>query len=68
MVTGEAKHHERLAALACGVGLIVAGHAETEHVVLKEVAVSLQKALDAIQCKVPVIYDQSKTITHRIYR
>jgi dinuclear metal center YbgI/SA1388 family protein len=68
LVTGEAKHHERLAALACGVGLIVAGHAETEHVVLKEVAVSLQKALDAIQCKVPVIYDQSKTITHRIYR
>lgn len=65
LVTGEAKHHERVAAQEAGLGLIVAGHAETEQVVLPKVAASLQTALDAVQCKLPVIYEKDSAVTRR---
>ena len=65
LVTGEAKHHERVAAQEAGLGLIVAGHAETEQVVLPKVAASLQTALDAVQCKLPIIYEKDSAVTRR---
>ena len=53
------------AAQEAGLGLIVAGHAETEQVVLPKVAASLQTALDAVQCKLPVIYEKDSAVTRR---
>lgn len=43
-VTGEMKHHERLEAQGCGLDVILAGHAETEQVVLEP----LKKRLEAM--------------------
>lgn len=42
-VTGEMKHHERLEAQACGLDVIIAGHAETEFVVLEGLRKRLEK-------------------------
>ena len=43
-VTGEMKHHERLEAQACGLDVIIAGHAETEDVVLQPLQRQLKAA------------------------
>ena len=43
-VTGEMKHHERLEAQACGLDVIIAGHAETENVVLQPLQMRLESA------------------------
>lgn len=43
-VTGEMKHHERLEAQACGLDVIIAGHAETENVVLQPLQMRLEAA------------------------
>lgn len=43
-VTGEMKHHERIEAQGCGMHVIIAGHEETEKVVLEP----LKKRLEAL--------------------
>lgn len=68
LITGEAKHHERLLAKYLGICLIVAGHAETEQIVLPCIASTLQKKLYAVQCKVPVVCHADNLVTGRIYR
>lgn len=64
LVTGEAKHHQRVHACERGLGLIVAGHAETEQVVLHAIAAALQTALNKIQYNLPVIFEENSAVTH----
>lgn len=45
-LTGEMKHHERIEAQGLGLCVIIAGHEETERVVLQPLAETLRKALD----------------------
>jgi dinuclear metal center YbgI/SA1388 family protein len=45
-ITGEMKHHEILSALHMGVGLILAGHTNTERGYLPRLAAHLKTALD----------------------
>ncbi|MFO0827281.1 MAG: Nif3-like dinuclear metal center hexameric protein [Phycisphaerales bacterium] len=47
-VTGELKHHEALAALARGCGLVVAGHTNTERGYLPRLAESLASKLSGV--------------------
>ncbi len=54
-VTGEARHHDALAACAQGLCLIEAGHYETERVCVKLLADHLQKRCDELQYNVTVI-------------
>lgn len=49
LVTGEVRHHHALAANACGVTLIAAGHVETETPMLMPLARGLQNYLDHLQ-------------------
>jgi len=51
-VTGECKHHEALAAAELGMPLIVAGHYETECVVLTKLIARLQSETNDVQYKV----------------
>ena len=44
-VTGEMKHHERIEAQGCGMDVIIAGHEETEFVVLKPLKKRMEAAL-----------------------
>ncbi|MBQ3006197.1 MAG: Nif3-like dinuclear metal center hexameric protein [Clostridia bacterium] len=55
-ITGEAKHHEFLAAHELGVTLIAAGHFETENPVVAALA---EKIADAFDCEVEVIPQKS---------
>ncbi|MBQ2902942.1 MAG: Nif3-like dinuclear metal center hexameric protein [Clostridia bacterium] len=55
-ITGEAKHHEFLAAHELGVTLIAAGHFETENPV---VSVLAEKIAAAFECEVEVIPQKS---------
>lgn len=55
-ITGEAKHHEFLAAYELGVTLIAAGHFETENPV---VAVLAEKIEENFDCEVEVIPQKS---------
>lgn len=50
-VTGEMDHHERLEAQACGMDVIIAGHEETEAVVLE----GLKKRLEAAGIRVEMV-------------
>ena len=50
-VTGECKHHEALAAKDLGMPLIVAGHHETECVVLPKLIARLQSETNDVQYK-----------------
>ncbi|MDD3919844.1 MAG: Nif3-like dinuclear metal center hexameric protein [Eubacteriales bacterium] len=61
LVTGEAKHHEGLAAEVLQIGLVVAGHYETEQIVLSAWIEGLQKRLKAIECKVDFVISQAGT-------
>ncbi len=55
-ITGEAKHHEFLAAYELGVTLIAAGHFETENPV---VAVLANKIKENFECEVEIIPQKS---------
>ena len=55
-ITGEAKHHEFLAAHELGITLIAAGHFETENPV---VAVLAKKIKDKFDCEVEIIPQES---------
>ncbi len=55
LLTGEAKHHEGLAAPVFNMGLIVAGHYETEHPALAPLIRGLQTALSRVQCSIEII-------------
>lgn len=55
-ITGEAKHHEFLAAAELGLTLIAAGHFETENPV---VAVLAEKLKENFECEVEIIPQQS---------
>lgn len=55
-ITGEAKHHEFLAAAEIGLTLIAAGHFETENPV---VAVLAEKLKEKFDCEVKIIPQQS---------
>ena len=55
-ITGEAKHHEFLAAYELGVTLIAAGHFETENPV---VAVLADKIRENFECEVEIIPQKS---------
>lgn len=55
-ITGEAKHHEYLQALECGITLISAGHFETENPVVEVVA---NKIKDNFDCDVEIIPQKS---------
>lgn len=59
-ITGEAKHHEFLQALECGVSLLAAGHFETENPV---VAVLAEKIRNSFDCDVEII-PQNSPVTH----
>ena len=59
LVTGEVKHHQALEALALGLGIIEAGHYETECVVLSPLIAGLQAALKEIQYKVDLLNAKS---------
>lgn len=52
LLTGEAKHHEILQANALGVSLFVAGHYETENVVLQYLKDSLEKEFGELQVEI----------------
>ncbi len=54
-VTGEAKHSAALAAQVMDMGLIVAGHYETERPVLEDFISGLQEALSGLQYNVEVM-------------
>lgn len=51
-VTGEAKHHEGIRSNISGIPLIVAGHYETECVVLEPLAARLQDMTNDVQYKI----------------
>lgn len=51
-VTGEAKHHELLAAWQSGLTLVVAGHFYTEAVVLEPLCQKLAAAFPAVSFRV----------------
>ncbi len=59
-ITGEAKHHEFLQALECGVSLLSAGHFETENPV---VAVLAEKIRNNFDCDVEII-PQNSPVTY----
>ncbi len=58
-VTGEVKHHQALEAFALGLGIVEAGHYETECVVLGPLIAGLQAALKEIQYKVDLLNAKS---------
>ncbi|MGI6003811.1 MAG: Nif3-like dinuclear metal center hexameric protein [Christensenellales bacterium] len=53
-LTGEAKHHELLGAQSAGIPVLIAGHFETEAVIVPVIVQTLQKSLDALKCNVTV--------------
>lgn len=55
-ITGEAKHHEFLAAHELGITLFAAGHFETENPVVAALA---EKIADAFDCEVEIIPQKS---------
>ena len=52
LLTGEAKHHEILASRELGVSLFVAGHFETEVVVLEYLKSSIEKRFPSVEVKI----------------
>lgn len=52
LLTGEAKHHEILASIEAGVSLFVAGHYETEVVVLEYLKRSLENRFPSVEVNV----------------
>ena len=63
LVTGEVRHHQALEAAALGLGVVEAGHYETECVVLKPLIAGLQAALNEIQYKIDLLYAKSGRAT-----
>jgi len=51
LVTGEVKHNQALDARFIGIGVVEAGHYETERPVLEDLISSLQRELNGLQCK-----------------
>ena len=60
LLTGEVKHSHALDAAALGLGLVEAGHCETERVVLAPWIAGLQSALDTLQYKVDLLTAKSE--------
>lgn len=52
LLTGEAKHHEMLASNELGVSLFVAGHYETENIVLEYLKKSLESEFESLQVEI----------------
>jgi putative NIF3 family GTP cyclohydrolase 1 type 2 len=48
LLTGEAKHHEMLDSQTLGVSLFVAGHYETENIVLEHLKTALENEFDGL--------------------
>ena len=60
LVSGEVKHSEALDARALGIGIVEAGHYETERVVLAPLIAGLQAAQKDIQCTVDFILSKNE--------
>ena len=52
LLTGEAKHHEMLASNELGISLFVAGHYETENIVLEYLKKSLESEFEGLQVEI----------------
>ena len=52
LLTGEAKHHEMLASNELGISLFVAGHYETENIVLEYLKKSLESEFESLQVEI----------------
>lgn len=59
LVTGEVRHHQALEAQLLNLGVVEAGHYETEIVVLGPLIAGLQAALEKIQYKVDLLCARS---------
>lgn len=59
LLTGEAKHNHALDAHCLGLGLVVAGHYETERPVLGPWIDGLQTRLDGVQCRVDFVVSEA---------
>ena len=57
-LTGEIKHHEALEAVQMGLRVIDAGHYETEHLSLNQLACGLQTRANALQYQLQVIVSE----------
>ena len=57
-LTGEVKHHEALSAVQMGMPIIDAGHYETEHLALNQLASSLQNRANALQYNLRTIVSE----------
>lgn len=65
LVTGEARHHDHLAAMAAGVTLLLPGHTQTERGYMPILARRLAEALPGVdfttsQCDLPPITDAAR--------
>jgi dinuclear metal center YbgI/SA1388 family protein len=60
-VTGDIKYHAAHAALAMGLAIVDAGHAETERLVIPEVARELQRTINEAGLKVDVLISEIDT-------
>ncbi|HEY3373449.1 MAG TPA: Nif3-like dinuclear metal center hexameric protein [Candidatus Aquicultor sp.] len=61
-VTGDIKHHAAHAALGMGLAIVDAGHAETERLVIPEVAKEIQRKIYEERLDVSVIVSEVNTI------
>ncbi|MBI4734045.1 MAG: Nif3-like dinuclear metal center hexameric protein [Rubrobacteridae bacterium] len=61
LITGDVKHHEAHAALESGLAIVDAGHAETERLVVPELAKLLRSSLADIKSDVEVIVSKVDT-------
>ena len=66
LITGEAKHHERVFALDNDIAIIVAGHYETEYWVLDAVKDALQKHLNHLEYDIPIVIEEKQMVTRRL--
>ncbi len=61
LVTGDASHHDFLDAVALGIGLIAAGHFETEAISVKPLCDKLQKKFENVKF---TVFEQKTPITY----
>ena len=61
LVTGDAGHHDFLGAVNLGIGLIAAGHFETEVISIKPLCDRLQEKFDNVKF---TVFEQKTPITY----